>query len=358
LLLLEYDAAILQELIENQNGLAGVDSFGVLFDNNQIYLAHGSDPTMLYKIATSLELPQIEALITAGRLPNLPPEQLTANLPDLSTKLKEADEEPFFSTTNVAADKRTTQAAVTKTTAQPWQVGFFQPEDIYLSIVNQQTRLALLFLATIAVIVAALSFGATRLISTPIIQLTDLVEHVAAGDLTLQVPVLTQDEIGRLAVAFNALTAQIRNLLGGLELQVAERTKSLERQAIQLQTAAEVARDASNIQDIDELLERTVNLIHDRFGFYHAGIFLLDERAEYAVLRSANSEGGKEMLRRGHRLKVGQTGIVGFVTGTGEPRIALDGLPWMSMKTLPTLPTHFCPKHALKWRSPSLLVAT
>jgi GAF domain-containing protein len=30
------------------------------------------------------------------------------------------------------------------------------------------------------------------------------------------------------------------------------------------------------------------------------------------------------MLERGHRLKVGETGLVGFVTGTGKPRVALD----------------------------------
>jgi GAF domain-containing protein len=51
---------------------------------------------------------------------------------------------------------------------------------------------------------------------------------------------------------------------------------------------------------------------------------LLDTAEEYAVLSAANSEGGKKMLERGHRLKVGETGLVGFVTGTGKPRVALD----------------------------------
>ncbi|NIN93759.1 MAG: hypothetical protein GTO49_01955, partial [Anaerolineae bacterium] len=60
------------------------------------------------------------------------------------------------------------------------------------------------------------------------------------------------------------------------------------------------------------------------FGFYHAGVFLLDDAGEYAVLRAANSEGGQRMLARGHRLKVGEQGIVGYATGRREPRIALD----------------------------------
>jgi hypothetical protein len=50
----------------------------------------------------------------------------------------------------------------------------------------------------------------------------------------------------------------------------------------------------------------------------------VDENQEYAVLRAASSEGGKRMLARGHKLKIGQEGIVGFVAAEGEPRIALD----------------------------------
>ena len=93
---------------------------------------------------------------------------------------------------------------------------------------------------------------------------------------------------------------------------------------MQLQMAAEVARDATTAHDLDDLLNRAVNLVRDRFGFYHAGIFLVDERGEYAVLRAATGEAGRAMLEHGHKLRVGEVGIVGYVTGTGQPRIALD----------------------------------
>lgn len=66
------------------------------------------------------------------------------------------------------------------------------------------------------------------------------------------------------------------------------------------------------------------HLISERFGYYHIGVFLLDDSKEYAVLRAANSEGGQRMLKRNHRLRVGQVGIVGYATGKGEPRIATD----------------------------------
>jgi GAF domain-containing protein len=72
------------------------------------------------------------------------------------------------------------------------------------------------------------------------------------------------------------------------------------------------------------LLDHIVNLISEKFNFYHAGIFLLDDAEKYAILRAASSEGGHRMLARGHRLEVGQVGIVGYVAGKAEPRIALD----------------------------------
>jgi len=110
----------------------------------------------------------------------------------------------------------------------------------------------------------------------------------------------------------------------GLERLVAQRTAELARRTAQLEAASQVARRAAEIRDLDTLLNETVRLISDRFGFYHAGIFLVDDLKEYAVLRAASSEGGQRMLARGHKLAVGRVGIVGYVAGTGRPRIALD----------------------------------
>ncbi|MEA3310183.1 MAG: GAF domain-containing protein [Chloroflexota bacterium] len=109
-----------------------------------------------------------------------------------------------------------------------------------------------------------------------------------------------------------------------LERWVAERTADLERRSMQLETAAQVAREAASIHDVRQLLPEAVNLISTRFGFYHAGIFLIDSLGEYAELRAASSPGGQKMLERGHRLRVGQTGVVGYVAGQGESRIARD----------------------------------
>jgi len=133
--------------------------------------------------------------------------------------------------------------------------------------------------------------------------------------------------VPRLASALRqsrSLTQELEEERSHLERAVAERTEVLVRQSAQLEAAAQVARDATAIQDVGRLLEETVRLVSTRFGFYHTGIFLLDEANEYAVLRAASSEGGQRMLAQGHRLRVGEAGIVGFVARQGESRIALD----------------------------------
>jgi GAF domain-containing protein len=94
--------------------------------------------------------------------------------------------------------------------------------------------------------------------------------------------------------------------------------------AIQLQTAAEIARDISGSLDLGELLNKAVSLIRDRFNYYHAAIFLVDAMSEFAVIREATGEAGTQMKRAGHKLKIGSKSIVGYVAGSGEPLIAND----------------------------------
>lgn len=109
-----------------------------------------------------------------------------------------------------------------------------------------------------------------------------------------------------------------------LEQRVAERTKEFEKKADQLNAAAYIAQQAAEIKDLNTLLPNVVRLISEEFGFYHAGIFLISEDGGFAVLQAASSEGGNRMLERGHRLRVGAEGIVGYVASEKRPRIALD----------------------------------
>ena len=137
----------------------------------------------------------------------------------------------------------------------------------------------------------------------------------------------------------------LKELNQSLEDRVDSRTAELtianarnERRARQFEAIAEVARAITSIQDEDTLLFRLAQVISENFNFYHAGIFLLDEENQYAVLRASNSDSGRKMLARRHKLRVGQAGIVGHVAASGTPRVALNVESDAVFKDNPDLP--------------------
>jgi GAF domain-containing protein len=117
---------------------------------------------------------------------------------------------------------------------------------------------------------------------------------------------------------------ELEKIRVNLEEHNSERSTILERLAAQIQAAAEFGRVAASLRSQETLLSQAVDLIREKFGFYHAGIFLLDNKGEYAVLRAANSPGGQRMLARQHKLRVGDPEIVGRVTSTRKPHITQD----------------------------------
>jgi len=117
---------------------------------------------------------------------------------------------------------------------------------------------------------------------------------------------------------------ELDQLRDSLETRVTERTGQLEKRASQLEAISSVARSIATLQNMEELLPVITQLASKKFGYYHVGIFLLNESGEFAFLRATNSEGGQRMLNRQHNLKLDTNSIVGFSTSRGEPRIALD----------------------------------
>ncbi|HSL42765.1 MAG TPA: GAF domain-containing protein [Anaerolineales bacterium] len=182
---------------------------------------------------------------------------------------------------------------------------------------------ALLALFVVAVAITAVVISA-RTITDPIKTLAETTESFAAGKFSARAVVDREDEIGALAHAYNQMAAQLQEMIGGLEQRVTDRTRDLEEQTLRLRVAAEIARDAASARDLQELLDKTAELISKRFGFYHTGIFLIDNEKEYAVLVASPTEAGRKMIENNHRLRVGEIGIVGRVAATGEPRVTLN----------------------------------
>jgi GAF domain-containing protein len=118
-----------------------------------------------------------------------------------------------------------------------------------------------------------------------------------------------------------ALHTALKDTNQKLELHVQQRTGALEWRLIQIRTAAEVAQQAISATRLEDLLRITTRLIVERFGYYHAAIYLLDETQHYAVLREATGAVGQELKNRGYRISIGSQSILGWVTEHRQTRV-------------------------------------
>ena len=105
---------------------------------------------------------------------------------------------------------------------------------------------------------------------------------------------------------------------------MAERTAVLTKKTDQLRAASYIARQTADVQDLSTILEIVVDRITDQLGYYHAGIYLMSESGNEARLQAASSEGGKQMLERGHAVDIGSQSVVSLVASQKRARIALD----------------------------------
>jgi GAF domain-containing protein/HAMP domain-containing protein len=213
-------------------------------------------------------------------------------------------------------------------TEMPWQ-------EAYQDVIRNAAASAgvTLVMAVVAGLVGA--FLARRL-AVPLVNLTGTATRIASGEMDLQAVVRGPQEVIRLGAAFNSMTQQLRTLIGSLEQRVNERTaelskasESLGHRVNQLQASAEVSRAATTLTDLEQLVPQVVELIQQRFEFYYVGLFLVDAGNRYATLQYGTGTGsaheaGRVMKERGHRLKVGEESMVGWVCANKQARIALD----------------------------------
>jgi GAF domain-containing protein len=102
-----------------------------------------------------------------------------------------------------------------------------------------------------------------------------------------------------------------------LESRVDQRTS-------QLQAVIEIGRAANASLDPEELIERIVNLITDRLGYYYTALFLVDASGNWAELKNATGAAGRILLQNRHRLEIGSKSMVGTAISMRKPRVALD----------------------------------
>jgi len=323
ILRVRYKSSVLQSIVSRNSGTS-TDTLVLLLDELNIRLADNRNPSLILKSIAPLSPVDYLLAKDTNRFLDLPREEQTTEFIEFENALITAEEQPFFNVdiTPVIPGDDTIAVALLKT--QPWTIAYSRPTSMFLADVQKQINTNILLVILTSIAVAIIATLIARTFTRPIIALAKVANTISQGDLNVRAEEGASDEIGLLAAAFNSMTDQLQSTLTGLEERIFKRTADLQKNTLQLETIADVAREIAIIRDMDTLLNVSANLIHERLGYYHVGIFLVDELGEFAVLQAASSVAAETMLSRNYKLKVGQTGLVGNVTKTGQAYIALD----------------------------------
>jgi len=97
-----------------------------------------------------------------------------------------------------------------------------------------------------------------------------------------------------------------------------ENEEAIQRRNEYLAASAEIGRLVTSTLDLEAIFTRSVNLIVERFSFYYASIFIIEETGLNAVLQEATGKAGRKLKERKHSLAVGSNSTVGKATSRGE----------------------------------------
>lgn len=317
----QYDAQVVQDIIAAKSGSLGEDSFAYVVDENYLFLAQSEREEDVYKTVVPLGSDEITTLQAIGRLPV---GVLSADIPSLSEALDQAEERPFFEEEDV--DDEVDAGAISRMKTKPWFVVYEQGEEFVFAAINTQIRNSLLFTLSLTVIISIIAFIMARYLTTPINRLVDAATQIASGNFNIETQIQAQDEIGMLAQAFNQMSSQLQNTLGGLS----QRNQVIE-------TSVEMGRRLSVILNSQQLVQEVVTQVQKTLGYYSVQIYLFDDTRQNLVLASGTGEAGRLLLAAGHKLAPGE-GPVGQVAQTNHTILIPDLSQDSSWAPHPLLP--------------------
>lgn len=331
--------AVMDRILRDRQTPPAVDEYSYLMDDTNFFVfAHSTRVNLLYRTFLNADDAKLTTLQNQGLINSEDLNSLVIPQPEIVAELSKMENTAAFQAPSQVNEGKPAEASAIRIANSNWIVVTARPVSTISALIKDQNRTTVIVSIIITLFAALIAIIVSNIFTNPITELTKVAERIASGDFTQKTGIHTKDEIGTLANTFNTMSTQIQELISSLEQRVEQRTIELEqrsaeleqttkqtkKRADELQTITEIARYISNEKDLKNLLPLITQTVSERFGYYHIGIFLLNENKKFAVLRAANSPGGQIMLNREHKLEVGQVGIVGNVTFTGKPRIALD----------------------------------
>ena len=280
-------------------GIAGVDApitfVQEIVDNMHLY----------NETANAVLLTDTGTLIAVHNTPGLvnqPATEVYKDFASLQPKIKAG--EAFLSMSPDGKYLRVFSPIKIGETGNNWSFGLIIPlAEITAPAAAATIRQVLISMFLIILALILLGY-LSRQIVHPIEQLTGVANAISQGDLNATANIDSGDETGILANTFNAMTAQLRNMLSTLEQRVADRTRNLE-------LAAEVGQTVSQVRDLNVMLTDAAELIRRQFGLYYVQVYLTNPSQTALVLKAGTGNAGEQLLARNHQLLLNGNSING-----------------------------------------------
>ncbi|MFZ4828250.1 MAG: GAF domain-containing protein [Phototrophicaceae bacterium] len=135
-----------------------------------------------------------------------------------------------------------------------------------------------------------------------------------------------------LASGFDEVVDQLRDMMGSLQFRVSNLTNNL-------RVASEVSTQIATILDLEQLLPITVETVKERFGLYHAHIYLYDPFTNMLVMKAGSGEAGRMMKSAKHQIPLdAEKSLVARAARNDQPEVIKDVLQEPNYLPNPLLP--------------------
>lgn len=200
----------------------------------------------------------------------------------------------------------------------PWRIVIVDDLTATLSEVNVNTAIAVIVAFAVLVVVLVILNELLRPLLRPLVEVQSMVQRMAGGELTVrEIPADHADEFDQLIGAMGTISGSMQELRHSLEAQVRRYNRDMD-------VVARIGREMAALHDLNTLLSRSINLICDELGYYHAQVFLVDDVGMNAVLSSSRGAAGQRMLEQGYKVAISPDTVIGAAITGREPVVVND----------------------------------